>query len=63
MHDHPASVAVSMTDYHVKMTTADGKSQDMNSKAREAIWADAGKHLPENLGDKPMEVIVIELKK
>jgi len=26
-------------------------------------WTDAGKHLPENIGDKPIEVIVIELKK
>ena len=63
MHEHPASVAVSMTDYHVKMTSGDGKSQDLSSKAHDAVWTDAGKHLPENLGDKPMEVIVIELKK
>lgn len=63
MHEHPASVAVSITDYHVKMTGADGKSQDMSSKAHDAIWTDAGKHLPENLGDKSMEVMVIELKK
>ena len=63
MHEHPASVAVSMTDYHVKMTGGDGKSQDLSSKAHDAIWTDAGKHLPENLSDKPMEVMVIELKK
>jgi len=63
MHEHPASVAVSMTDYHVKMTSGDGKSQDLSSKAHDAIWTDAGKHLPENLSDKPMEVMVIELKK
>ena len=63
MHEHPASVAVSISDYHIKMTLADGTSQDVVSKAREATWADAGKHLPENLGDKPVEVIVIELKK
>jgi len=63
MHEHPASVAVSMTDYHVKMTGGDGKSQDLSSKAHDAIWTDAGKHLPENLGDKPMEVMVIELKR
>ena len=63
MHEHPASVAVSITDYHVKMTSGDGKSQDLSSKAHDAVWTDPGKHLPENLSDKPMEVMVIELKK
>jgi len=46
-----------------KMTLADGKAQDMTSKAHEAAWAEAGKHLPENVGTTPVEVIVIELKK
>jgi hypothetical protein len=63
MHEHPASVAVFMSDGHIKFTLPDGTSQDNNSKAHDATWADAGKHLPENAGDKPAEVIVIELKK
>ncbi len=63
MHEHPASVAVYMTDGHVKFTLPDGTSRDSDTKAHDATWADAGKHLPENTGDKPMEVIVIELKK
>jgi hypothetical protein len=62
MHEHPASVAVFMRDGHVKFTLPDGTSQDTNSKAHDATWADAGKHLPENVGDEPIEVIVIELK-
>ena len=63
MHEHPASVAVFMSDGHVKFTLPDGTSQDTNTKAHDATWSEAGKHLPENVGDKPMEVIVIELKK
>jgi len=63
MHEHPASVAVSLTDYHMKMNLADGKAQDVTSKAHDATWSDAGKHLPENIGGKAVEVIVIELKK
>jgi hypothetical protein len=62
MHEHPASVAVFMSDAHVKFTLPDGTSTDNNVKAHDATWADAGKHLPENLGDKPLEVMVIELK-
>src|SRR6266436_3946124 len=63
MHEHPASVAVFVTDGHTNFTLPDGTSQDANGKAHDAVWADAGKHLPENVGDKPTEVIVIELKK
>jgi quercetin dioxygenase-like cupin family protein len=63
MHEHPASVAVFMTDGHSKFTLPDGTSQDRTLKAHDAMWADAGKHLPENVGDKSFEVIVIELKR
>jgi len=62
MHEHPAVAAVFMTDAHVKFTMADGTSQESNVKAHDAMWNPAGKHLPENLTDKPMEVIVIEVK-
>jgi|SRR5579862_460631 len=63
MHEHPASVAVFVSDGHVKFNLPDGTSQENNAKAHDATWADAGKHLPENIGDKPIEVMVIELKK
>jgi len=63
MHEHPAAVAVFMTDGKTKFMLPDGTSQNVNAKAHEAIWEDATKHLPANLGDKTFEVIVIELKK
>jgi hypothetical protein len=52
-----------MSDGQGKFTLPDGTSQDNNFKAHNAVWAEAGKHLPENVGDTPFEVIVIELKK
>jgi quercetin dioxygenase-like cupin family protein len=63
MHEHPASVAVFLSDGHAKFTLPDGTSRDSNVKAHDATWVDAEKHLPENVGDTPFEVIVIELKK
>jgi quercetin dioxygenase-like cupin family protein len=63
MHEHPGSVAVFMGDGHTKFTLADGTSRDSNFKAHDATWSDAEKHLPENVGDTPLEVIVIEPKK
>lgn len=37
-------------------------AQDANVRLNKAQWSEAGKHLPENLGDKPFEVTLVELK-
>jgi len=62
MHEHPASVAVFLTSQHSKFTMPDGKTEETNAKAGETRWLAAGKHLPENLGDKPFTLILVELK-
>lgn len=63
MHHHPNSVAVYLTDGLTRMTTPDGKSQDMPAKTGGATWAPAGNHLPQNVGGKPFQVLLVELKK
>jgi len=63
MHEHPNSVAVFLTDGQIKFTFADGKTQEISVKAGHSVWDAAGKHLPENMGDKPFEVVLIEIKK
>jgi quercetin dioxygenase-like cupin family protein len=62
MHEHPNSVAVFMTDGQIKFTTPDGKSEERSVKAGQSVWNPAGKHLPENMGDKPFEVVLVEMK-
>jgi quercetin dioxygenase-like cupin family protein len=62
MHEHPGAVAVFLTDGQSKFTLADGKTQDVPIKAGTTMWTPAGKHLPENTGDKPFELIVVEMK-
>lgn len=62
MHSHPNSVAVFLTEGHAKMTLPDGKTQDMNVKAGDTMYSAAGTHLPENVGDKPFDLILVELK-
>src|SRR5262250_39630 len=62
MHDHPANVAVWLTDEHGKFTLPDGKTQETHKKAGETAWGPAEKHLPENLSDKPLELVLVELK-
>src|ERR1043166_9639303 len=51
MHSHPNSVAVFLSDANGKFTFPDGKSEDFNGKAGDAIWVDAKAHLPENTGE------------
>jgi quercetin dioxygenase-like cupin family protein len=62
MHDHPANVAVFLTDGQAKFTLPDGKSQPAPIKAGSFQWDAGGKHLPENVGDQPFELILVELK-
>jgi uncharacterized RmlC-like cupin family protein len=62
MHEHPASVAIFLTDQHTRFTFPGGKTEELNSKAGESRFMNAGEHLPENLSDKPFELILVELK-
>lgn len=62
MHQHPNAVAIFMTDVNGNFTFPDGKSEAVTSKAGEIRWTPAITHLPENLGDQPFEVILVELK-
>jgi mannose-6-phosphate isomerase-like protein (cupin superfamily) len=62
MHSHPDVVAVYLTDAKVLFHLPDGKTQEGSGKAGEAMFTPAGVHLPENVGDAPMDVIVVELK-
>jgi quercetin dioxygenase-like cupin family protein len=62
MHSHPATVAVFLTDAKGQFTFPDGKKQEFTGKEDEAQYAASTVHLPENTGDKAMDIIVVELK-
>jgi quercetin dioxygenase-like cupin family protein len=62
MHQHSAHVVVYLTDLHQRVTAPDGKVQEITHKAGDVVYAAAGKHAEENLSDKPLEAVVIELK-
>jgi len=61
-HSHPASVSVWLTDSRVKLTYPDGKTEEVQRKAGDAVWNAGVKHAGENLTDKRLEVIQVELK-
>ncbi len=62
MHEHPANVLIPLKDGHVKDFFPDGKTAEVHAKAGQATWRDAVKHAGENLGDTPVESILVELK-
>ncbi len=62
MHSHPACVAIFLTDARCRFTYPDGKTEDVEIKAGQTMAMPAVDHLPENLTDSPLEVILVEIK-
>ena len=62
MHGHPASLAVFLTESRGRFTFPDGRSEDRSWTAGQTMFFPAEDHLPENLTDEPMEVVLVELK-
>jgi hypothetical protein len=63
MHAHPDGVAVFQNDVHCRFTFPDGKTEEQRFRAGETRFMPAGSHLPENLSDQRLDVILIELKR
>jgi uncharacterized RmlC-like cupin family protein len=62
MHYHPESLAVFLTDHHISFEKPDGSSEEVQVGAGEHRYGPAEQHLPTNLGDEPLELILVELK-
>jgi quercetin dioxygenase-like cupin family protein len=62
MHEHPDYVAVYLTNVDQKITSPDGKVQEVHRKKNEVSFSKALKHAEENIADAPLEVLVVELK-
>ena len=62
MHGHPAGVAVCLTDHVGKFAFPNGRSEVRSLQAGAALWLPGEEHLPENLADAPLELILVELK-
>ena len=62
MHGHPAAVAVFLTEGRARFTFPDGKSEERSWTAGQSLFISAETHLPENLTDKSLELVLVELK-
>ena len=62
LHEHPASIAVTLTDQHVRVTGADGVSRELRRKAGEVRYLEPSVHRIENLSEAAYETVLVELK-
>src|ERR1035437_11188493 len=60
MHSHPDAVAVYLSNGTIRFTLPDGKTVDAVGKKGQVVFTPAQTHNPENTGDTPFDVLVIE---
>ncbi len=63
MHNHTGRVVVAVTGSHLRVTTADGKTQETQRQPGEIYWGDSVTHFAENLTDAAVETIEVVVKK
>jgi hypothetical protein len=59
MHDVTPRVVVLLTDQDLKLTFPNGESREEHHKAGESMWVSGGRHIGENLSDRPIEFIAV----
>ena len=62
MHSHPEGMVIFLSDSKGKFTFPDGKTEKRDFKKGFFSWVPATTHLGENVGDKPFELLQIEMK-
>ena len=61
-HSHPAHVVYGVSDAKMKVTTADGKTEEKSLTAGQARWSESTTHAMENMGAGEIHNVVLELK-
>lgn len=63
VHTHPANLAYVMTTGKIRVSYVGGETVDVDAKAGDVLWSDPeGPHTLENLSDKPLRYLAVELK-
>lgn len=61
-HSHPNSVVTYLSDGQIKMLLGNGKTVVQSGHAGQTEWAPGGIHTPTNIGNKPFDAVLVELK-
>ena len=63
MHSHDANCAIFLNDGNMRMELPDGSSTAVPPSPMGTVQcSDAEAHLPTNLGDTPVELVLVEMK-
>jgi hypothetical protein len=61
-HWHPTHLSIFLTPARLKVTRPDGTTAVSERKAGDVLWAEAGAHNVENVGDDDVRIVMVELK-
>ncbi len=62
MHQHPDHVAYVLSPGKLHVSSADGKAQDFDLKAGQAVYLPAQAHAAENTGTTEAKLVIVELR-
>ena len=62
MHSHPDRVVYVLSNHILKFTSADGQNKELELKAGQVLWIEAGAHTTENIGKTEAHNLAVELK-
>jgi quercetin dioxygenase-like cupin family protein len=62
IHSHPDRVVYVLSDHRLKFTSADGASRELELRAGQVLWIEAGVHTTENTGMTEAHNLAVELK-
>ena len=62
VHSHPANIVYVVAGGRYRNYAADGKTTEGTLKTGDVIYRDPLTHAAENIGDKSMHLIIVELK-
>ncbi len=63
MHSHTGRAVIALTGSHLRVTESGGTARETQRHPGEIYWGDTVTHSAENLTDRPLETIEIEIKK
>ena len=61
-HSHNERLVIAVTDATIKMTTEDGKTQNLELKAGTTFWGGTEMHTVVNTGKQPAKFYAVEVK-
>jgi hypothetical protein len=63
MHEYTLGhLVVCFSDQNVRVTSSEGKAADAQHKVGDFNWSGPSQQKVENLSDKPLETVIVELK-